>query len=258
MYRDLSVAVISPAFNEAHNIVNTIDSVPPFVDHIIVIDDASEDATSAAARTCKRPFELIRHPTNRGVGAAIVTGYHRVLALDLAIAVVMAGDGQMDPDDLPVLLDPIVDDQADYSKGNRFRHPEIWRAMPKTRLLGNVMLSTATKLTSGYWHVFDSQCGYTAINQRGLKSVALDRVFSRYGYPNDMLARLHAAKMRVLDVPVRPIYGPGWRSGIKLHTVVYPVAFVLLRSWASRLTTEVGARAKRALPRPDNNTSRAL
>lgn len=258
MYRQLSVAVIIPAFNEERNIADTIARVPEFVDHIIVVDDASEDATNTRAYASERSFEIIRHTYNRGVGAAIVSGYQRALALDLDAAVIMAGDGQMDPVDLPRILDPLADDVADYVKGNRFQHPEIWKAMPTTRLIGNVVLSAATKITSGYWHVFDSQCGYTAINRRAMEGVELDRVFRRYGYPNDMLARLHAVNMRVIDVPVRPIYGPDWRSGIKLHTVVYPVAFVLLRSWASRLSTEVRAHAKRALPRPENNAPRPL
>ena len=253
MYRTLSVAVIIPAFNEERAIAHTIRSVPDFVDHIVVVDDASEDATTQVAVACERSFEIVRHPRNHGVGAAIVTGYRRALALDMDVAVVMAGDGQMDPRDLPALLDPIADGRADYSKGNRFGHGDVWREMPKSRLVGNVVLSFATKLTSGYWHVFDSQCGYTAINRRALTGIDLDRVFSRYGYPNDVLARLHAAGMRVADVPVRPIYGPDWHSGIKVHSVIYPVTFVLLRSFVSRLAEEARTRMERALPRPGDN-----
>lgn len=253
MYRSLSVAVIIPAFNEERAIARTIQSVPGFVDRIVVVDDASEDATTQVAVACERSFEIVRHPRNHGVGAAIVTGYRRALAQEHDVAVVMAGDGQMDPDDLPALLDPIAEGRADYCKGNRFRHADVWRAMPKTRLVGNVMLSVATKLTSGYWHVFDSQCGYTAIHRRALDGLDLDRVFSRYGYPNDVLARLHSAGMRVVDVPVRPIYGPDWHSGIELGTVIYPVAFVLLRSFAARIIREARIRAERALPKPGSD-----
>jgi glycosyltransferase involved in cell wall biosynthesis len=248
MYRDLSVAAVIPAFNEERAIERTIQAVPDFVDHIVVVDDASVDATAALAARCQgRSLEIVRHPRNRGVGAAIVSGYRRVLARELDVAVVMAGDGQMDPADLPALLEPIAQGQADYAKGNRFRHAEVWRAMPRSRLVGNVLLSAATKITSGYWHVFDSQCGYTAITRHALESIELDRVFSRYGYPNDVLARLHVAGMRVVDVPVRPVYGPDWKSGIKVRTVIYPVAFVLLRSFAARLGAETQARVQRAL-----------
>ena len=243
MFRGLSIGVVIPAFNEEQSIAHAVAAVPDLVDVVIVVDDASLDDTAGAAERVTRAqgetrFEIIRHAENRGVGGAIVTGYRRGLSLGLDVAVVMAGDGQMDPADLEGLLAPIADDVADYAKGNRFLHPDVWRAMPAARLVGNLVLSAATRLTSGYRHVFDSQCGYTAITRRALASIDVDRVFPRYGYPNDLLARLHAAEMRVVDVPVRPVYGPGWKSGIGIHTVVYPVAFVLLRSWATRVAAE--------------------
>jgi hypothetical protein len=144
----------------------------------------------------------------------------------------------MDPSDLPALLAPLADGRADYVKGNRFAHEEVWHAMPLSRLVGNLVLSTVTKAVSGYWRLFDSQCGYTAITRRALLALDLDRVFERYGYPNDVLARLHAAGARAVDVPVRPIYGAAWKSGIKLRTVFYPILFVLARAWARRLAAE--------------------
>lgn len=251
MYRELHVAVVIPAFNEERAIARAIAAVPDFVDHIIVVDDASHDDTFALASG--HEVELVRHPRNKGVGAAIVSGYRRVLAdARLDVAVVMAGDGQMDPRDLPALLDPIADGRADYTKGNRFKYGagELWRTMPTSRIVGNLMLSAATKLTSGYWHVFDSQCGYTAITRNALECIDLDRVFPRYGYPNDVLARLHVAGLRVTDVPVRPVYGPNWKSGIKLHNAIYPVAFALLRSWADRVSAESQSRALLRKPSP--------
>jgi len=247
MYRQLSVAVVIPAFNEEAAIARAVDVVPDWVDQVVVVDDASHDGTAAvASRRSGSRVELVRHGENRGVGGAIVTGYRRVLALDLDVAVVMAGDGQMDPADLPGLLDPIAAGAADYVKGNRFRHPEVWRVMPPARILGNLLLSAATRLTSGYRDLFDSQCGYTAITRRALGAIDLDRVFPRYGYPNDLLARLHAAGMRAVDVPVRPVYGPGWKSGIRPRTVVYPIAWVLARSWAERVSAE--SRQRAAMP----------
>lgn len=242
MYRGLTTAVVIPAFNEEQAIGPAIRSVPAFVDHIIVVDDASRDATArrAAAMPPGR-LEILRHGANRGVGGAIVSGYRRALALGLDATAVMAGDGQMDPRDLPRLLDALVDEQADYAKGNRFAHPDLWRTMPPARIAGNLALSLATRWTSGYRRVFDSQCGYTAITRGALERVDLDRVFPRYGYPNDLLARLHAIGARVVDVPVRPVYGPRWKSGIRLHTVVYPIAYVLVRSWLERLHAEANA-----------------
>ncbi len=241
MYRSLRVAVVIPAYNESRKITATVATIPDFIDHVVVVDDCSADDTSAQAEAAGRArlaphnVEVIRHAQNGGVGRAITTGYRRALALGADVAVVMAGDGQMDPGDLPALLAPIADGEADYVKGNRFAHPDIWSAMPATRIVGNVLLSAATKVTSGYHHVFDSQCGYTAIRRDALATIALDELFPRYGYPNDLLSRLHAARMRVTDVPVRPIYGEHWRSGIHLGTVIHPIPWVLLRSWGTRL-----------------------
>jgi glycosyltransferase involved in cell wall biosynthesis len=239
VFAGLTICVVIPAFNEARAIVRTVRAVPTWVDRIIVVDDASHDGTSRLARRIgRRGLEIVRHAENRGVGGAIITGYRRALDLGLDVAVVMAGDGQMDPADLPALLRPIADGRADYVKGNRFRHRDVWTEMPITRIAGNVVLSLATKIASGYWHLFDSQCGYTAITRRALAALELERVFPRYGYPTDLLARLHAAKQRVEDVPVRPIYGPSWRSGIGLSTAIYPVAWVLARAWLGRLARE--------------------
>ena len=246
MFRGLSVAVVVPAFNEERAVGRTIARVPPWVDRILVVDDASRDRTAAAAAAGGHPrVEVLSHPENRGVGAAIITGYRRAVALGCDVVAVMAGDGQMDPADLPALLDPLAAGVADYAKGNRFLHPDIWRVMPRTRLLGNIALSLATRWTSGYRQLFDSQCGYTAIRCEILERLDLDRVFPRYGYPNDLLARLHTVGARVCDVAVRPIYGSAWKSGIRPSTVVYPVSFVLLRSFLERVTTEIRPRRLR-------------
>jgi glycosyltransferase involved in cell wall biosynthesis len=249
MYRQLRIAVVIPAYNEERAIARAVASVPDFVDHVAVVDDASADATSVNAREAAEArgggFTVIRHGVNRGVGAAIVSGYRDALERGCDVAAVMAGDGQMDPADLPALLDPVASGDADYVKGNRFLHPEIWSAMPATRIVGNLVLSAATRLTSGYRHVFDSQCGYTAIHARALTAIPLDALFPRYGYPNDLLSHLHVAGMRVLDVPVRPIYGPHWKSGINLGTALHPIPWVLLRSLGTRLASE--ARARRRL-----------
>jgi glycosyltransferase involved in cell wall biosynthesis len=245
MFQQLRVAVVVPAFNEAKKIAATVASIPDYVDDIFVIDDASSDDTSAHANVERAtPVHVVRHEQNRGVGGAIATGYRRALASGADVAVVMAGDGQMDPNDLPALLAPIADGTADYVKGNRFKHPEIWSAMPKTRIVGNALLSAATRVTSGYSHVFDSQCGYTAIHRRALAAIDLDVLWSRYGYPNDLLSRLYVAGVRVVDVPVRPIYGEHWKSGINVGTVLHPLPWVLLRSWGNRIAAQARKRAR--------------
>src|SRR5215471_11714303 len=249
MFRGRRVAVVIPAYNEADKIAATIRSVPGFVDHVIVVDDGSVDGTGASARRASRRgggrvVEVVTHSENRGVGAAIATGYCRAVELGAHAAAVMAGDGQMDPADLPRLLAPVVTGAADYAKGNRFAWPGGWRAMPRARLVGNVVLSLLTRLTSGYRHVFDSQCGYTVASRRALIAIDPSCLFARYGYPNDLLARLGAAGARVVDVPVRPVYGPGWRSGLRPSRVALPIALLLARSFWRRL------RARRTGPAP--------
>jgi len=236
MYRALRVAVVIPAFNESGKIAQTVATVPAIADDIIVVNDASTDDT--AVRAASPRATVITHAYNGGVGRAIATGYREAQARDADVAVVMAGDGQMDPDDLPALLDPIADGTADYVKGNRFKHPDIWSAMPASRIVGNALLSAATRVTSGYRHVFDSQCGYTAISRDALERLDLAELWGRYGYPNDLLSRLNVAGARVVDVCVRPIYGDRWRSGINFGTVVHPIPWVLLRSWGQRLAAQ--------------------
>jgi len=245
MFRGRVVAVVIPARNEADKIAATIRSVPGFVDHVVVVDDGSGDATAAVARRAARRasargrghaarVEVVVHERNRGVGAAIATGYARALALGAHATAVMAGDGQMDPADLPRLLAPVVGGQADYAKGNRFAWPGGWRMMPPVRMFGGAALSWLTGLASGYRHIGDSQCGYTVASRHALLAIGPD-LFARYGYPNDLLARLAAARVRVVDVPVRPVYGPGWRSGLHPLRVAPPIAWLLLRAFGRRL-----------------------
>ena len=242
-----------PAFNVAPLLAEAMAAVPSWVELLVVVDDCSTDCTAAVLDAARRPgLVRARHPRNRGVGAAIVTGYQLALQHGAEVVAVMAGDGQMDPADLPRVLGPVVRGAADYAKGNRFLHPDVWRVMPAERLVGNLALSWLTRLTSGYWRMFDSQCGYTAISRRALEAVE-GRFFSRYGYPNDLLARLRAVDAWVQDVPVRPVY-EGQPSGIRLRTVFYPILFVLARSMCRRLW----AQRLRPMLRPAAVTTRSL
>jgi glycosyltransferase involved in cell wall biosynthesis len=248
MLRGKKIAVVVPAFNEADKIARTIRSVPGFVDHVLVVDDASGDATGRiAARSGRRGLEVITHARNRGVGAAIATGYRRALALGADATAVMAGDAQMDPADLPDLMAPVLSGDADYAKGNRFAWSDCWRQMPRSRYLGNVVLSVLTRLACGHGRLFDSQCGYTVASRGAIEAIDPDTMFARYGYPNDLLARLARAGAHVVDVPVRPVYGPGWRSGIRVWTVIYPISFVLFRAFVLRI---FGRGGRPPTPRP--------
>jgi hypothetical protein len=141
----------------------------------------------------------------------------------------------MDPKDLPKLLDPVVEGEVDYSKGNRLFTGRAWRVIPKTRYLGNAVLSFLTKIASGYWHVADSQSGYGAVTLEVLKTIDLDSVYKRYGMPNDFLVKLNVYHFRVRDVPVNPIYGIGEQSGIKIYKVVFTLSLLLLKLFLWRL-----------------------
>jgi len=237
------VAVVVPAYNEARLIERAVSQVPEFVDHLLVVDDASTDGTLAALNgSSRRPgLERIRHETNRGVGGAIVTGYRRALMIGADLVAVMAGDAQMDPADLPELLEPLVRGTADYAKGDRLSWPGAFGLMPFFRFVGNHVLSLLTRLTSGYRDVRDSQCGYTAVSRAALLRLDLDRLYTRYGFPNDILAHLHTAGARLAQVPVRPIYGDEV-SGISWFTALVRVPIVLLRSYLTRRRRAPGER----------------
>jgi glycosyltransferase involved in cell wall biosynthesis len=238
MYRDKTIAVIVPAYNEEKLVGKVLKTVPPFVDHIVVVDDASSDRTGEVVKAHQEEDSRIiylRHPRNEGVGGAIVTGYKWARDNEISISVVMAGDAQMDPKDLPKLLDPVVEGEVDYSKGNRLFTGKAWRVIPKTRYLGNAVLSFLTKIASGYWHVADSQSGYGAVNLEVLKTIDLGSVYKRYGMPNDFLVRLNVYHFRVRDVPVNPIYGIGERSGIKISRVIFTLSLLLLKLFLWRL-----------------------
>jgi glycosyltransferase involved in cell wall biosynthesis len=230
------VAVVVPAHDEEELIAGTLAGIPPFVDRIYVVDDASADGTSGRAREVgDTRVELIRHEQNEGVGAAIVTGYRRALDEDIDVTCVMAGDGQMDPADLETLAGAVVRGEVDYAKANRLVTGQAWNLIPRSRYLGNAVLSLLTKIASGYWHIADSQSGYTAIGRDTLAQLDLDRLYRRYGFPNDMLVSLNVWNARVRDFPSRPIYNVGERSGIRLARVVPAISWLLLRRFFWRL-----------------------
>jgi len=230
-----TVAVVVPAYNEARLVAATIAEIPGFVDRIVVVDDASTDDTALAAENGDPRVEVIRHERNRGVGAAIVTGYRRTVEEEIDVACVMAADGQMDPHDLETLAGAVAGGECDYAKANRLSTGQAWQVIPKTRFIGNAVLSVLTKIASGYWHVADSQSGYTAIGLETLRELDLERLYPRYGFPNDMLVHLNVWSKRVRDYPSRPIYGIGEESGIKLHAVVPRISWLLLKGFCWRL-----------------------
>ena len=239
MHGGCSVGVVVPAYNEERQIGTVLETMPKFVDHIIVVDDRSSDATLERLREWQarlgRRLTVIEQPKNLGVGAAITTGYRSCVDLGIDVVAVMAGDGQMDPNDLLLIIEPVVSGKADYSKGNRLFTGEAWRKTPPVRYLGNAFLSMLTKIASGYWHVADSQSGYTAISRQALLALDLDRLYPSYGYPNDLLIRLNINNFRVADVPVHPRYGIGESSSMNIFKVIPTVSLLLWRGFFYRL-----------------------
>jgi glycosyltransferase involved in cell wall biosynthesis len=236
MLEGRSVAVVVPAYREEELIGVTLEGIPGFVDRVYVVDDASPDGTADRAKASgDARVAVVVHERNRGVGAAIVTGYHRALADGIDVACVMAGDNQMDPADLERLVRPVALGEVDYAKANRLFTGEAWRVIPRHRYVGNAILSLLTKIASGYWHVADSQSGYTAISHSMLEQLDLDRVYPRYGFPNDMLVHLNVWNARVRDVPARPVYGVGERSGLKIRRVVPRISWLLFKGFLWRL-----------------------
>src|SRR5215210_4987439 len=231
-----TVAVVVPAYDEEALVATTIRGVPEFVDRIFVVDDASQDRTAAAARESGDPrVQVLSHERNSGVGGAIVTGYQRAVAEGIDVVCVMAADNQMDPSDLEKIVQPVAAGDVDYAKANRLISGEAWRVIPRSRYLGNAVLSFLTKIASGYWHVADSQSGYTAASRDILAQLDLDRIYPNYGFPNDMLVHLNVWNARVRDIPSRPVYGVGERSGIKIRRVVPRISWLLIKGFFWRM-----------------------
>ena len=234
MYKGASVAAVVPAYCEERHVGTVIQTMPDFVDHIVVVDDASPDGTAAAARAVgDRRVHVIRHDTNGGVGAAILTGHDEAHRLGADINVVMAGDAQMDPAFLPDLLDPLIEDGYGFAKANRFFSMQSFRGMPRYRIWGNVVLSFLTKLASGYWHIFDPQNGYTAIRRDVLERLPGDRIARRYSFENDLLIHLNILRVPAIDVPIPARYGAE-SSSMSLRRVIPELSNLLFRGFWKR------------------------
>ena len=238
MYRSKSICVVVPAHNEETQIGKVLKTMPDYVDKIVVVDDASTDKTVQVVKRCLPEddrFVLVQHDTNMGVGGAIVSGYKWALENRCDVTAVMAGDGQMDPSDLESIIAPVAREETDYTKGNRLFYGDAWKMIPHHRYLGNSFLSLFTKAASGYWHIADSQSGYTAISLLALKRIDLDTIYKDYGMPNDLLIKLNIYDFRIRDIHIRPVYHIGEKSGIKLSRVIPKISLLLMRGFCKRL-----------------------
>ncbi len=287
MINNKTIAVVVPCYNEETQIGMVIETMPDFVDRIVIVNDKSKDKTkdvildyvkkdgkspitiesiigkkvanryNAAEMVLENQMKtevnlftpseilndnyqnqriiLIDHLENGGVGAAIATGYKWAKDHNIDCTAVMAGDGQMDPSELEKICLPVIIDNVDYVKGNRLIHRSAWLVIPKIRFFGNSILSMLTKIASGYWHVSDTQTGYTAISNSGLHAIRLHQIYKRYGMPNDMLVKLNIAMCTIKEIEIKPIYNVGEQSKMKIHLVIPKVSWLLLKSFYKRL-----------------------
>ncbi|MDQ2052121.1 glycosyltransferase family 2 protein [Natronolimnohabitans sp. A-GB9] len=255
MYKDNRIGVVITAYDEAAFVGEVIETVPDFVDRIYAVDDASPDDSWAviqqvASRVNEhaepepeltvtdggdaRRVVPIRHEENRGYGAAVKTGYRHAADDGMDVVAVMNGDGQMDPDILDRIIDPIVEGEADYAKGNRLLHPDDREGMSTFRFVGNSLLTGLSKFASGYWTISDPQNGYTAISREAIEELDLESITDQYGFLNHLLTHLNVNDCRVADVAMSAVYGDE-TSSIRYVPFVRYVSLLLLRSFLWRL-----------------------
>ncbi len=287
MIGNKTVAVVVPAYNEETQIGAVIETMPEFVDRIIIVNDCSEDNTSGIIRTyieknkkdfshpkikktelIKTPYNhadfivqeifekekknlteseivntepekdriiLINHKKNSGVGAAVATGFQWCRENNIDITAKVDGDGQMDPAELYNICLPVAEENIDYVKGNRLIHKSSKLIIPGIRYLGNSVLSIMTKIASGYWAVSDTQTAFTAISKKGLDSIYIDKLYKKYGYPNDILVKLNIASCTLKEVEIKPIYDIGEKSKMKVMKVIPQISWLLFKSFFKRL-----------------------
>ena len=238
MLSEKTIAAVIPCYNEESQIGHVIETLPDFIDKIIVIDDKSSDKTIEVVESLQSSNDkilLIKHDKNQGNGAARITGLKKCLTIDIDIICLLDGDGQMDIGELPNLLKPVLEGDADLVKGNRFFSGEAWEQMPRIRYLGNAFLSLLTKIVSGYWHIADFQSGYIVVNKKIIELIQLDHLYKGYGFPNDLLIHANIYNARVVDIPIKPIYHIGEKSGIRYGEIIPKIGWLLFRRFFWRL-----------------------
>ncbi len=237
-FRKFNLAVVIPAYRVADTIEVVLSELPGYLRYIIVVDDASQDNTSElvnALASRDRRIVLIQHERNQGVGGAMLTGFKKALELGAQVVVKLDGDHQMDPVYIPALITPLLEGQADYAKGNRFRDFESLGHMPQIRRIGNLGLSFLTKAATGYWNCFDPTNGFFAIRAEILKELPFERIDQRYFFETSMLANLYLLDAYILDVPMPARYR-GERSSLSIWRVLYEFPVKLFATLLRRIT----------------------
>lgn len=230
------IAVVIPSYRVTRHILDVIEQIGPEVGAIYVVDDACPDGSGqyVLERCRDSRVHVIFHAVNCGVGGAVISGYRQAVADGASIVVKIDGDGQMDPRLIRHFVAPILDGEADYTKGNRFFEPRSIKAMPTLRLIGNSALSFLCKMSSGYWSVFDPTNGYTAIHANVIMALPLDRIAKRWFFESDMLFRLSTLGCRVIDIPMVAVYSDEI-SNLNVRRVVFAFATAHLQNTMKRI-----------------------
>ena len=240
MYLNKKVAVAIPSYKEENQIRRVLETMPDYVDLIIVVDDASPEPD----QTCEIVKEmmkedprilLVAREENGGVGAAIEDGYRESLEHGADVVAVMAGDGQMDPDELYRIVEPVARGKTDLAKGNRYNLQSDWSVIPRVRLIGSIILSFMTRLATGYWTIGDPQNGYNAASSKLVEQFVRNGLYPRYGVPNDLLITCAVYGARVQDVSMEPVYDVGEQSKLRPSRVAFPIFLLLLRGFWKRM-----------------------
>jgi len=242
VYRNKKISLVIPAYNEEKLIKPTLENVPDTIDKVYVVDDVSPDNQNEVIERCAEKdsrIVLIKHKKNQGPGGAIITGYKQSSKDGYDITVVVGGDNQMPLHEVNRFLDPIIDGEADYTKGNRFLLSQLddtLSKMPKIRLIGNWLITALSKIASGYYKIMDFVDGYTAISKKAIDIINWDKAWKKYGYPMDFLIRMNAYSLKTVDIPRTAIYLPGERqSQIKGFKYFLQCTPMLIRGFFWRL-----------------------
>jgi len=237
MLKNKRISVVVPSYNEEILIKKTLESMPSYVDKIIVVEDYSTDKTNMIIKQLRKKNKkivLVEHEKNKGLGHSLIDGYLKSLELEMDITAVMAGDNQMDPNDLKNVVLPVIERRVDYTKGNRLLEDDCAVKMPGYRFIGNSFLTLLTKFATGYWRLIDPQSGYTSISKKALSTIKIQEMTKGYGYNADILNMLNLSNFKVCDVAIRPVYGRE-KSGIKVGRYAVKVSCLLIKLFLKRM-----------------------
>ena len=233
MLKDKKIGVVIPSFKVRKFLKEVVLELPEFIDYIIVVDDACPEQSFETVQDIDKVI-VINHVKNMGVGGAVTSGYKRSLQLGIDIVIKIDGDGQMNNAFISVLIEPILGDKVDYTKGNRFRDFKALRKMPKVRLFGNSALSFLIKVASGYWSIMDPTNGFTAINKETLEELELNTLSKRYFFESDMLINLNIEDKVVKDISIPAKYGDE-ESSLDIKKVLYQFPLKIINGFGKRI-----------------------